>query len=405
MHISATASPAGDGLVHDLVLIAGARPNFMKLAPLLRELAHRGVRAALVHTGQHYGREMSDVFFEQLRMPTPDVHLDIGSASHGVQTGKILIAFEEYLAARKSPPKGVVVVGDVNSTMACALVAVKRGIPVAHVEAGLRSFDRTMPEEINRIVTDTISDLLLVSEPAGLDNLAREGVPGERIRYCGNVMIDSLVDQLPAARALDMPAQFGLRRCEYAVATLHRPSNVDELERLRELVTFLLRMGAELPLVFPVHPRTEKMLRALGFDNELARDCDVRLTPPLGYREFLGLMDGARLVVTDSGGIQEETTFLGVPCVTLRANTERPVTVTRGTNTLVGDDLARAWSVCASILRGTVRKTEPIDGWDGHAALRVVDALVKDLHISVARRATEHRVSSDATADATSSLT
>jgi UDP-N-acetylglucosamine 2-epimerase (non-hydrolysing) len=385
MSASSTPSTAID----DLVLVAGARPNFMKLAPLLRELARRGVRATLVHTGQHYGHEMSDVFFEQLRMPSPDVHLEIGSASHGVQTGRIIVAFEEYLAARPAPPLGVVVVGDVNSTMACALVAVKRGIPVAHVEAGLRSFDRTMPEEINRIVTDSISDLLLVSEPAGLDNLDREGVPGDRVRYCGNVMIDSVVDQLPAARALDMPARLGVKRGEYAVATLHRPSNVDQPARLRELLAFLERVGAELPVVFPVHPRTEKMLTELGLHGALARDGHVRLTPPLGYREFLSLMDGARLVVTDSGGIQEETTYLGVPCVTLRANTERPVTITRGTNTLVGDDLAFAWSVCASILRGSLRRGEPIDGWDGRAARRVIDALVTGWHLGESPRASE----------------
>ena len=348
----------------------------MKLAPLLRELAGRGVRATLVHTGQHYGHDMSDVFFEQLGMPRPTVHFEIGSASHGVQTGRILVAFEEYLAARPAPPKGVVVVGDVNSTMACALVAVKRGIPVAHVEAGLRSFDRAMPEEINRIVTDSISDVLLVSEPAGLDNLEREGVPHERVRYCGNVMIDSVVDQLPSAKALDMPGRIGLRRGEYAVATLHRPSNVDVPARLRELIAFLQRMANELPVVFPVHPRTEKMLTELGLRDELARDDRARLIPPLGYREFLSLMEGARLVVTDSGGIQEETTYLGIPCVTLRANTERPVTDTRVTNTLVGDDLPRAWSVCASVLHGSFKRAVPIDGWDGRAACRIIDALV-----------------------------
>jgi len=371
--------------LEDLVLVAGARPNFMKLAPLLRELARRGVPTTLVHTGQHYGHEMSGVFFEQLRMPSPDVHLEIGSASHGVQTGKIMVAFEEYLSARPAPPLGVVVVGDVNSTMACALVAVKRGVPVAHVEAGLRSFDRTMPEEINRIVTDSISDLLLVSEPAGLDNLAHEAVPGDRIRYCGNLMIDSLVDQLPAARALNMPAQLGVKRGEYAVATLHRPSNVDRPERLRELIMFLQRIDAELPLVFPVHPRTEKMLNELGLRDALARDGRARLTPALGYREFLGLVDSARLVVTDSGGIQEETTYLGVPCVTLRANTERPVTITRGTNTLVGEDLDRAWTVCASILRDGIKRAQPIVGWDGHAATRVIDALVTNWHVSESR--------------------
>ncbi len=276
MRISSTSSTGVD----DVVLVAGARPNFMKLAPLLRELARHRVRATLIHTGQHYGHDMSDVFFEQLRMPTPDVHLDIGSASHGVQAGQIMVAFDEYLAARRAPPQGVVVVGDVNSTMACALVAVKRGIPVAHVEAGLRSFDRAMPEEINRIVTDSISDLLLVSEPAGLDNLDREGVPADRVRYCGNVMIDSLVEQLPSARALDMPAKLGLRRGEYAVATLHRPSNVDVPQRLRELIAFLLRVGGEHPVVFPVHPRTEKMLAELGVREELVHDARARLVPP-----------------------------------------------------------------------------------------------------------------------------
>jgi UDP-N-acetylglucosamine 2-epimerase (non-hydrolysing) len=360
----------------DVVLVAGARPNFMKLAPLLRELAHRGqLRATLVHTGQHYGHQMSDVFFEQLGMPKPDVHLEVGSASHGVQTGKIMAAFEDYLAARAAPPRGVVVVGDVNSTMACALVAVKRGIPVAHVEAGLRSFDRSMPEEINRMVTDAISDLLMVSEPAGLDNLAREGVPTARVRYCGNVMIDSLVDQLPAARALEMPTRFGVRRGAYAIATLHRPSNVDAPDRLRELIALLLRVGTELPVLFPVHPRTDKVLGEIGQRDALALGGRVRLIPALGYREFLGLMDGARLMLTDSGGIQEETTHLGVPCVTLRANTERPVTVSQGTNVLAGEDLDHAWAICTSILRGTSRPPVPIVGWDGRAATRVIDAL------------------------------
>jgi UDP-N-acetylglucosamine 2-epimerase (non-hydrolysing) len=361
----------------DVVLIAGARPNFMKLAPLMRELARRGqLRATLVHTGQHYGSQMSDVFFEQLRMPSPDAHLEVGSASHGVQTAKIMAAFEDYLAARPAPPRGVVVVGDVNSTMACALVAVKRGIPVAHVEAGLRSFDRSMPEEINRIVTDSVSDLLLVSEPAGLDNLAREGVPAARVRYCGNVMIDSLIDQLPAARSLAMPARFGVRRGAYAIATLHRPSNVDAPDRLRELIAFLLRVATELPVVFPVHPRTDKVLGELGLRDALALGGRVRLAPPLGYREFLGLMAGARLVLTDSGGVQEETTYLGIPCITLRPNTERPVTVTQGTNTLVGEDLDRAWGVCAATLGGTTVPARPIEGWDGRAATRVVDVLV-----------------------------
>ncbi len=359
-----------------VVFVAGARPNFMKIAPVLRALAGRGgpLTARLVHTGQHYDFEMSGVFFEQLGIREPDVHLQVGSASHGVQTGRIMAAFEEHLASAP-PPAGVVVVGDVNSTMACALVAVKMGIRVAHVEAGLRSFDRTMPEEINRLVTDAVADLLLVSEPAGLRNLEREGIPAERVRYVGNVMIDTLVDQLPAARALGMPDRLGLPGRGYALVTLHRPSNVDSRERLAGLVDFLVRLAGEMPVFFPIHPRTDRRLDEFGLRARIVAEPRLRLSPPIGYREFLGLMDGARLALTDSGGIQEETTHLGVPCITLRANTERPVTTTHGTNTLVGDDLLAAWAIIEQILAGRQEQPAPIDGWDGHAAERVVDCL------------------------------
>jgi UDP-N-acetylglucosamine 2-epimerase (non-hydrolysing) len=353
-----------------VVFVAGARPNFMKIAPILRALERRGRPFAdvLVHTGQHYDFEMSGVFFEQLGIRAPDAFLGVGSGAHGAQTGRIMAAFEEHVTAVR--PRGIVVVGDVNSTMACALVGAKLGIPVAHVEAGLRSFDRGMPEEINRLVTDAVADLLLVSEPAGLANLAREGIAPERIRYVGNVMIDSLVAELPAARALGLGDQLGLPRGGYALVTLHRPSNVDAPGRLAELAQFLVRLAARMPVAFPVHPRTHAKLREAGLLDELERA--LRILPAQGYREFLSLMDGARVVVSDSGGVQEETTHLGIPCVTLRTSTERPVTISQGTNTLVGDDLAAAWAAIES----APRRAAPIDGWDGRAAERVVDALV-----------------------------
>ena len=362
-----------------LIFVAGARPNFMKIAPLLRALATRpsALTAEVVHTGQHYDFEMSGVFLEQLGIGKPDVQLEVGSGSHGEQTARIMIELERYLTRRSERPRGIVVVGDVNSTMAATLVAVKMGIPVAHVEAGLRSSDRTMPEEINRLVTDSIADLLLVSEPAGLDNLAREGCAANRIRYIGNVMIDSLVHQIAAARELAMPAHLGLQPADYALVTLHRPSNVDDPTRLAALTQFLHRLAERVPVVFPVHPRTNKQLEQLGLLAELTADPRVRLCPPLGYREFLGLMDSARLIISDSGGIQEETTYLGIPCLTLRSNTERPVTVTHGTNTLIGEQLDRAWSVIDDVLAGRYKRTMSIDGWDGQAANRAIDVLIE----------------------------
>jgi len=354
-----------------IVFVAGARPNFVKIAPIIATLEQRtSAPYVLVHTGQHYDYAMSGVFFEQLGIPEPDVHLQIGSDTHGAQVGAIMTAFERLLLDYAQPPKGVVVVGDVNSTMAAALVAVKLGISVAHVEAGLRSFDRSMPEEINRVVTDSISNLLLVSEPAGLTNLAREGIPSDRVRYVGNVMIDSVVQQLPKALQLATVSDFGLQSGEYALVTMHRPSNVDTDERLVSLIAFLEKLASAMPVIFPVHPRTRKrleQLRRAGTSNSR-----LTLVEPVGYHEFLALTNSARVVVTDSGGVQEESTFLGVPCVTLRTSTERPVTITGGTNVLVGEDLERALAVALEASRPAKR---PIDGWDGHAAERVVDAL------------------------------
>jgi UDP-N-acetylglucosamine 2-epimerase (non-hydrolysing) len=357
-----------------VIYVAGARPNFMKVAPILKAARGGPLDSVLVHTGQHYDYSMSGVFFEQLGIPAPNVHLEIGSATHGVQTGRIMAAFEQYVVGLSEPPRGIVVVGDVNSTMACALVGSKLRIPVAHVEAGLRSFDRTMPEEINRVVTDAVSEMLLVSEPSGMDNLSREGAAAARVHYVGNTMIDTLVDQLPAASELGMPARLGLEPAGYAVVTLHRPSNVDDHVRLAALIGLLERVARKLQVVFPVHPRTDVQLRAADLRDRLLK-AGVRMLEPLGYREFIGLVAQAKVVVTDSGGIQEETTYLGVPCVTLRTTTERPVTVDLGTNVLVGEDLGVAARVIEDRLREEPGTRTPIDGWDGRAAHRIVNAI------------------------------
>jgi UDP-N-acetylglucosamine 2-epimerase (non-hydrolysing) len=352
-----------------IILVAGARPNFMKVAPVLAALRERPteLRPALVHTGQHYDQQMSGVFFEQLGLPEPDAYLGIGGGTHGQQTGRILELFEKYLLEQTARPAGVVVVGDVNSTVACALAAVKLAIPVAHLEAGLRSFDRSMPEEINRLATDAISDLLLVSEPAGEENLRREGAAPERVRYVGNVMIDSLVAQLPAARALNVAARMNLQARSYALVTLHRPGNVDDPRRLGELLGVLEEVAAIAPVIFPAHPRTRPKLEGLA----------ARLTvvDPLPYREMLSLQADAGVVITDSGGMQEETSYLGVPCLTLRPNTERPVTTTLGTNTLIDRDLSQVAALARKALEGSYRKGQPIPGWDGKAAQRTVDFL------------------------------
>ncbi len=358
-----------------IVAVVGARPNFMKIAPVMDRLRAAGVGVSLVHTGQHYDESMSDSFFRQLGIPEPDVDLEVGSATHAVQTAEIMIRFEPVL--ERFAPSAVIVVGDVNSTIACALVAAKREVPVVHVEAGLRSFDRTMPEEINRVLTDQLSELLFTTERAARENLRREGIGDEKIHFVGNVMIDSLLGHLdravPPKKTLESLGREPLPEgTPYGVVTLHRPSNVDDLEQLRILMAALVRLSERLPVVFPVHPRTESRLESLGFD------CPSRLllTPPVGYLEMLGLMKDATLVLTDSGGMQEETTALGVPCLTLRENTERPITVSEGTNTVVGRDPARIDREVDAILTTGGKSGRRPELWDGEASARIRDVLV-----------------------------
>jgi UDP-N-acetylglucosamine 2-epimerase (non-hydrolysing) len=356
-----------------LACIVGARPNFVKMAPVLsglREMAP-GVRPVLIHTGQHYDEAMSDLFFTQLGLPEPDVHLEVGSGRHGEQTARILERYEAWLLEADPRPDATLVVGDVNSTVACALASVKLGIPVIHVEAGLRSFDRTMPEEINRVLTDAISDLLLVSEPSGVENLKREGRPEGAVRLVGNVMIDALTLQLQAAREVHQPARLDVEPGGYVVWTLHRPSNVDDPAALGLAVEAIRRTALRLPVVFPVHPRTERALRAADLEPVLAEDPRVILTEPLGYLELLSLNAEARLIVTDSGGLQEESTALGIPCLTLRDTTERPITVDEGTSTLVGSNWTLFDRLVEDILEGRYKKGRCPRLWDGRAGRRV----------------------------------
>jgi len=365
-------------LLH-LACVVGARPNFMKMAPLLRALeAHPHVRVTLVHTGQHYDAELSDVFFEELDMRRPDVSLEVGSGKHGAQTARVLERFEAVL--EQGLPGGgrfdrVVVVGDVNSTMAAALAAVKLGIPVAHVEAGLRSFDRTMPEEINRIVTDSVADLLLVSEPAGVENLRREGHPGDHIHLTGNVMIDTLRRLLPKARSRDTLARLGLAPGRYGVVTLHRPANVDDPEALAGLLEVAAETSRRLRLAFPIHPRTRQRLEQFGLGDKIKAAEGLMLLPPQGYLDFLALTSQAKVVITDSGGLQEESTALGIPCLTARPNTERPITVDEGTSTLVGNDPAQLRRCLHAVLEGTYKRGRCPDLWDGRAAQRIAAIL------------------------------
>jgi UDP-N-acetylglucosamine 2-epimerase (non-hydrolysing) len=352
-------------------LVAGARPNFMKLAPVLHALADQGrLDFRIVHTGQHYDADMSDVFFAELGIPAPAAHLEVGSASHGAQTARILERYEALLLERR--PAATVVFGDVNSTVACSLAAVKLGVPVAHVEAGLRSFDRTMPEEVNRVLTDAIADLLLVSEPSGMANLAREGVADEKARLVGNVMIDTLLNQLPAARGRPAAEALGLQEREYGLVTLHRPSNVDDPVVLAGLLDLLHELSREIPLVFPVHPRTLAAARRAKLEDRLApgRRRLISLAPQ-SYLDALALAAGARLVLTDSGGVQEETSVLRVPCLTLRPNTERPVTVELGTNRVVGNEPDQVRAAFHRAMRGDWPKGQDIPLWDGQAGARV----------------------------------
>ena len=360
----------------------------MKIAPIMRALRRRAsqVESLLVHTGQHYDEAMNSRFFEQLRIPTPDISLDVGSGSHAVQTAEIMKRFEPILDSEQ--PDCVLVVGDVNSTVACALVAAKKGIRVVHVEAGLRSGDRRMPEEINRLLTDRLSDRLYTTEPAASVNLAAEGISPGTVVFAGNVMIDTLLHSLSNAvpavetlRAYGAPARMLDPLGRYAVLTLHRPSNVDVPDTLARLVNALLEVSRDLPIVFPVHPRTRSALESCGLQHFLTAPGVVAL-PPLGYQEMLGLMASATLVLTDSGGLQEETTALGVPCLTIRENTERPITISEGTNTLVGTDATVIRACVASVLSGGGKSGRRPDLWDGNAAERIAEDLVHWLHQS-----------------------
>jgi UDP-N-acetylglucosamine 2-epimerase (non-hydrolysing) len=353
--------------------LVGARPNFMKAAPVHAALSHcDGVRQFLIHTGQHYDRSMSDVFFHQLNLPEPDLNLEVGSGTHSQQTAQVMMRLEPVLLERR--PDLIVVYGDVNSTVAAALVCAKLGIPIAHVEAGLRSFDRTMPEEINRLLTDQLADLLFTPSVDGNENLQREGIPDERIHLVGNVMIDTVVRLLPAAEAHWEQVHAELNLDRYGLVTLHRPSNVDHPETLRTLLETLEEIAADIPIVFPVHPRTRQRIDSL-LDHALGDR--IVLTGPLGYLEFLALQAHAGFVITDSGGVQEETTFLGVPCLTVRENTERPVTVTLGTNKLVGRDWRLLRAEVDHILAGSVRQGTIPPLWDGMTAQRIAAVITR----------------------------
>jgi UDP-N-acetylglucosamine 2-epimerase (non-hydrolysing) len=358
-----------------IVNVFGARPNLIKIAPIVVEM-HRypDLEQVLVHTGQHYDDNMSEVFFRQLHIPQPDYNLGIGSGTHTWQTAQVMLALEPLLADLR--PDLVLVVGDVNSTVAAALVAVKLHLPLAHVEAGLRSFDRTMPEEINRIVTDALASYLFTTERSANENLSREGIPQDRVHFVGNVMIDTLLRHRPYAEEIDISSSFGVTSRGYALLTLHRPANVDNPAVLDGILEAIGALQARIPVVFPAHPRTTKRLAELGFLERVRAMPGLHLLEPLGYLPFLGLMVQARMVLTDSGGIQEETTILGVPCLTLRENTERPVTILEGTNQLVGTNPRRIMEAAFSLLDDGSRDLERRpERWDGHAAERIVAIL------------------------------
>ena len=358
-----------------LTCVVGARPNFMKIAPILRRCEGlSGVQTRLVHTGQHYDEQLSRLFFDELNLPAPDAYLGVGSGTHAVQTAKVMIGFDEELA--QHPADTVVVVGDVNSTIACALVAVKRGIKVAHVEAGLRSRDMTMPEEINRILTDQISDFLFTTERSADDNLKAEGIPPSKIHFVGNVMIDTLLYYRPKATGRGVLQSLGLAPKTYALCTLHRPSNVDSREAATNTISAVEAVAERLPVVLPLHPRTRARLSEFGMLEGLERSGRVCVMDPAGYLDFVALMDGARAVFTDSGGIQEETTVLGVPCLTFRENTERPITVTEGTNRVIGTDAARVPAAIDAVLANGLATHRVPELWDGRAAERIVSILL-----------------------------
>jgi UDP-N-acetylglucosamine 2-epimerase (non-hydrolysing) len=369
-----------------IINIVGARPNLPKIAPLREMQRHPEIEPILVHTGQHYDEALSDIFFRQMGIPTPQVNLEVGSGSHAAQTAEVLKRVEPVLIEHQ--PDLVLVVGDVNSTIAVSLAAVKLGISVAHVEAGLRSFDRSMPEEINRILTDALADYLFVTEEDAIQHLLKEGRPRESIYLVGNVMIDSLRHFLPIAQKSPIGEDLGLKNGadwqRFAVLTLHRPSNVDSTEKLAELLGAIDSIASQVPVIFPVHPRTQQRLAQAGIKTHP----QLRMIPPIGYLDFLCLLSKATLVLTDSGGIQEETTALGVPCLTLRENTERPITISEGTNQLIGTDPAKIIAAAQSILAGNGKPGRIPPFWDGHAAERIVDVLLKNPPLGPPRKST-----------------
>jgi len=367
-----------------MILVAGARPNFMKIAPIVRAIDKHNastkanyIEPILVHTGQHYDYEMSKIFFEDLELPEPDVYLGVGSGTHAQQTARVMMRLEKVLV--KESPDLVMVVGDVNSTLAGALAAVKLHIPVAHIEAGLRSYDRNMPEEINRLLTDAISDYLFTPSPDADENLRKEGVPDQKIFLVGDVMVDSLLHNKAKAEASKVLSQLGLSRGNYALLTLHRPSNVDDKESLLRISEALREICQRITIVFPVHPRTKKAIEKYSLQN-FFEDRHIRLIEPLGYLNFLNLMMNARFVMTDSGSIQQETTVLNIPCLTLRDTTERPITVSQGTNTLVWNDRKKIVSEAGKILNGKGKKGHCPALWDGKAAERIISILNQEIN-------------------------
>ena len=357
-----------------IISVVGARPNFMKVAPIHKAFQQYNgkVKHLICHTGQHYDKKMSKIFFEDLEMPVPDFYLGVGSGSHAEQTAKIMIEFEKVINTEK--PDLVLVVGDVNSTVACSLVAAKLNIKVAHVEAGLRSFDRTMPEEINRLLTDAISDYLFVSEKSGLKNLGNEGIKEDKIFFVGNVMIDSLTHYLQKAGKSTVLTQYSLKPSEYILVTLHRPSNVDSNDFLKDLMSLFRRLSEHKKIIFPVHPRTKKNLEESGYTNYINQN--IILTEPIGYIDFLALTKNSGLIITDSGGIQEESTFLGIQCITVRNNTERPVTVEVGTNHLIGTDLNDVEKCAMDIISGRIKNGNIPELWDGKTSERIAEFLL-----------------------------
>ncbi|NOZ52959.1 MAG: UDP-N-acetylglucosamine 2-epimerase (non-hydrolyzing) [Gammaproteobacteria bacterium] len=371
---------------NSLVCVVGARPNFMKIAPIIRAIKANAdqLPVCLIHTGQHYDDAMNKSFFNDLEIPEPDINLEVGSGSHTVQTAQVMLRFE--VIVEQIQPRGVLVVGDVNSTIACALVAAKKNIPIIHVEAGLRSYDRLMPEEINRVLTDQLSDYLYTTEASAKQNLLKEGISAQRVHFVGNVMIDSLLFcKEKAANINDIMSKYAaLDYCwrpgsQFAVLTLHRPSNVDQHEVLERIINVLGKISEQLPVFFTVHPRTKHRLEQFGLDALLKKFSNIICLQPLSYLEMLGLLSHATVVLTDSGGLQEETTALGVPCITLRENTERPVTVDQGTNTIVGSNAELIMSTFDNVMTTGGKKGRIPDGWDGNAAQRIAEHLLSNL--------------------------